>query len=215
MPLDLARCEQLAVRAGEGEPDAWKQLVEHLWPTWLDLVRNSRALGPLARSEDHVREVLMDLVEKLGPENGTALGLYPSWRDRHPDKTFEDWLRIVTTYTVRDYVRRTLGRQRPRDPSLPSAKRLFNEFVTSPAIDELGAVRPTVTLSQTARQLMTFAAARLPRDQYLALIAWLQGAEFDEIADELGAGDAEEAKKRVRAAVAVLRRHFAGGPRDA
>src|SRR5207249_2687324 len=135
---------------------------------WLVLVRHSRALGPLARSEDHVRNVMMDLVEKLGPDGGTALGLYAGWRARWPEKTFEDWLRIVTTYTVRDYVRRALGRTKKRDPSVPSAKRLMNEFVTSPLIDDQHGVRPSMTLAQTARQLLAFAAERLPGDQYLA-----------------------------------------------
>jgi DNA-directed RNA polymerase specialized sigma24 family protein len=195
-------------RACDGDEGAWRELVEHVWPTWRELVRHHRALGPLASSEDHVHNVMLELVEKLGPEGGTALGLYPAWRERSPGKTFEDWLRIVTTYTVRDYVRLTLGRSRRREPGLPSSKRLLNEFVTSPAIDHGGSVSPTMTLAQTARELLAFASSRLTPEQYLALTSWIQGADFDEIAEEIGA-DVEDAKRLVRASIAVLRRHFA------
>jgi hypothetical protein len=207
--LDLERCEALVKRTNEGDSGAWKELVEILWPVWLKLVRNSRDMGSLAKAEDHVHNAVLDLIEKFGPERGTTLALYPAWRERNPDKTFEDWLRIVTAFTVRDYVRRALGRSRTKDPELPSAKRLLNEFVTSPAIDEVGGLRPAMTMAQTARELLTFAKSRLSADQYAGLIAWLEGAELDEIGAELSLRDPEGGRKVLRSAIAVLRRHFA------
>lgn len=203
--LDLARCEALVAASCDGDEDAWRELVEILWPTWIALVRGSRTMGSLARSEDHVNDVVARLVEKLSPRGGGALGLYAAWREGAPGKDFGDWLRIVTANTVTDFVRHALGRSKTRDPDLPSAKRLLNEFSASPAIDEVGGLRPAYTAAQAARQLLDFARARLSAEQFAALVSWLQGGEADE-----PEGDAEQAKKRVRAAIAVLRRQFAG-----
>ena len=52
---------------------------------------------------------------------------------------------------------------------------------------------------------VAYAAAELSVEHRTALEAWLAGASFEEIA---GGGDAEEAAKRVRAALQKLRRHF-------
>jgi len=208
--LDLGLCESLAVRAADGEPHVWRQLAEHLWPFWQHAVRTSRAMGSLARSEDHVHDVVALLVEKLGPEGGAALGLYPTWRAVNPDKTFEDWIRIVTAFAVRDYVRHALGRRKARAPEEPSPKRLLNEFVTSPAVDDpIFAIRPEMTTAQMARQLVTWAESRLAPDQQTALMMWLAGAECDEIGESLSGGDEEKARKLLRAAIATLRRKFA------
>jgi hypothetical protein len=58
------------------------------------------------------------------------------------------------------------------------------------------------------RQLLEFACARLPPDQYRALVLWIEDATFAEI-DAAIAGAAEgEGQRLVRAAVATLRRHF-------
>lgn len=199
-------------RAAEGDDTAWRALVEHLWPFWQHAVRTSRAMGPLARGEDHIHDVVAALVEKLGPENGAALGLYPAWRAANPDKTFEDWIRIVTAYAVRDHVRRALGRSKARDPEIPSPKRLLNELVTSPLADDPAfAVHPSMTTAQTAKTLLTWARNRLAADQTRALMMWMEGAEFDEIGEALTGGDAEAARRLLRAGVAVLRRHFASG----
>lgn len=211
--LDVARCEELVARAREGDGAAWRSLVEHLWPFWEVAVRSSRAMGPLARNEDHVRDVMTALAEKLGPTQGAALGLYPAWRAANEGKTFEDWIRIVTSFAVRDHVRTTLGRRRVRDPEVPSPKRLLNEFVIAPAGEAtFGSSRPAFTAAQTARELLVWAESRLARDQYASLLLWMEGAEFDEIGDELCSGDEAAARRLVRAAVAVLRRRFLEPP---
>ncbi len=197
-------------RVCELDKAAYGELVAHVWPFLEHAVRSSRAMGPLARSEDHVRDVMTALCEKIEPEGGTALGLYPAWRAANPGRTFEDWLRIVAAFTARDHVRRTLGRAtRARDPDEPSPKRLLNEFVASPAADDPAlAARPAFTAAQTARQMLAWAERRLPRDQLAALLLWMEGADFDEIGEELAGGDVEAARRLLRAGVAALRRQF-------
>ena len=88
-------------------------------------------------------------------------------------------------------------------------KRLLNDFAKSLPLDDMGK-RPPITDAQTARQLLEFARERLPGDQLAALESWLQGASYEAIASSRGLDDTASAKKLVRAAVAVLRRHFGG-----
>lgn len=202
--LDVALCEALATRAAEGDPVARQKLIEHLWPAWVASVRSSRTMGAFAQSEDAVHNVVVRLVEKLAKPEGRGIRLYVSWRQRHPEKTFADWIRIVTKNAIRDYVREQLGP--PVASGEPSVKRLLNEFASSAALEELG-VRPPFTLAQTARELVEFARQRLPVDQVLVLQAWLEGAEFEDIARDRG-GTAEDARRSMRAAVGRLRREF-------
>jgi DNA-directed RNA polymerase specialized sigma24 family protein len=209
-PVDWKRCEALAARGADGDARALQELVEALWPAWMGLVRGSRAMASLSRSEDDVHDVLLKLVEKID-RGGRTLGHYPPWREQHPDKTFEDWMGIVVANAIRDHLRERLGPTRaPDSPDDPSVKRLFNEFACSPALEQLG-LRPPITAAQTARQLLEFARARLPTDQCDALLRWIDGATFAEIEEELGLEDPGGGRKLVRAAIAVLRRHFAGG----
>ena len=209
--IDVALCESLAKRAAAGDAEACKNLVEHLWPAWIGMVRSSRSMGALARSEDHVHDVVARLVEKLGRADGRGLRLYPAWRERNPTKTFGDWIRIVTKNAIRDYAREKLGSSRA-PPGEISAKRLLNEFASSPVLEELG-VRPPLTAAQTARELFEFAETRLAVDQLQALRMWLEGATFEDMAQELGVAP-DETRKLLRAGVATLRRHFAAAEHE-
>ncbi len=203
----MGRCEALIERDAGGDTSALSELVEHLWPHWIALVKASRHMGGMAKSEDHVHNVVTSLVDKL---SSGALAGYPRWRAENAGKTFADWNRIVTSYAVRDYVRQALGRAKAKDPDAPSLKRLINEFASAPASDDaFGSARPAMTAAQTARQLLEFAERELPTDQMRALTMWIDGAGFEEIDEALGVSE-EGAKKLVRAAVAALRRRFAG-----
>ncbi len=209
--IDNASCEDLVARGAVGDKVACQKLVEYLWPLWLSMVRSSRAVQALANPEDGVHDVIAKLVEKLGQPEGRGLRLYLSWKQQHPEKAFEDWLRIVTKNAIRDHVREKVGAQRSSSGE-PGVKRLLNEFASAPVLEELG-VRPPVTLAQTARELLEFARSRLAERQLSILEAWLKGATFDEIADELEL-PAEDARHCLRSAVAVLRRYFGGSISD-
>lgn len=205
-PIDDDHCEALAAAVVSGDEAAWHALLEHLWPALRGVVQRSRVMGSFARSEDHVHDVLAGLVSRLGRDGGHGLRLYAPWRARNPEKTFSDWIRIVTVNVMRRHVREQLSPSRGGD-MVPSRKRLLNEFSQSPVIEELG-FRPPVTAAQTAQQLLVFAQKRLPAVQHRALASWIAGADFDEIAVELALGGPKAAERTVRAATAVLRRHF-------
>lgn len=203
--FDVARCEALLPAAARGDVEARRELTAILWPAWLEMVRSSRSMGSLARDPDHVRNVVMTLVEKLQRGEGLVLRQYELWLERHEGKTFVDWIRIVTTNAVRSYVSSVLG-TRPPDGDGPSAKRVLNEFASSALLEELH-VRPPFTLLELARELVEFAERRLPPDQLKVLSAWLEGADYELIAKALGmtTGDA---KRLQHAAVATIRRYF-------
>jgi RNA polymerase sigma factor (sigma-70 family) len=208
--IDIALCEKLTALAIGGDDAAGRQLVQHLWPAWITMVRQSRSMGSLARSEDGVHDVVARLIEKIGRPKGRGLRLYPPWRERNPGKTFEDWIRIVTKNAIRDYVRARVGAP-PSHAGEISAKRLLNEFASSSTFEERG-IRPPFTAAQTARELLDFAQSQLPPDQLAALKAWLQGANFEDIASSARTTP-DHVRRVLRAGVATLRRQFARASR--
>ena len=210
-PLDDRQWEALVARAAAGDELARRSLLERLWPVWTEMVRSSRSMGSFARSDDHVDAVVGRLIEKIARPDGRALRSYLDWQASHGDQTFADWIRIVTKNAVRDHLRDQLGTGNPTPAGEPSVKRLLNEFAVSPvAAEDLGH-RPPVTAAQTARELLEFAASRLPEAHLRALSQWLAGATFEEIGRAEGEPSAA-ARGKVRAGIAVLRRHF--GPDD-
>ena len=211
--LDDSQWHALAARAAGGDEQARRGLLERLWPVWTEMVRSSRSMGSFARSEDHVDAVVGRLIEKIARPDGRALRRYLDWQASRRDQTFADWIRIVTKNAVRDYLRDQLGTGNPTQAGEPSAKRLLNEFATSPAAAEERGHRPPVTAAQTARELLDFAASRLPAGHLRALRHWLAGATFEEIGRAEGEPPAE-ARRKLRAGIAVLRRHFAAGDGD-
>ena len=166
-------------------------------------------MGRFARSDDHVDAVVGALVEKIARPDGRALRRYVDWRASRSDQTFANWIRIVTKNAIRDYLRDQLGTSNRTPAGEPSAKRLLNEFATAPAADVERGHRPPVTAAQTARELLDFAHSRLPAGHFRALRHWLAGESFEEIGRTDGE-PAAEARRKIRASVAVLRRHFAG-----
>lgn len=212
-PLDapIEAAAPLAVRAAAGDPAAFRELIGALWEPSLRLVKASAAMRALSATEDDAREVATAVMTRLERDDTRALRLYLEWRPRHPDKTFADWFKITVANVIRDFARERRGGAARQIPRELSQKRLLNDFAKSLPLDELGR-RPPVTDAQTARQLLEFARERLPADQLAALEAWLQGASYEAIASSRALDDAASAKRLVRAAVAVLRRHF--GPPD-
>jgi hypothetical protein len=67
----------------------------------------------------------------------------------------------------------------------------------------------SATSRHAARELASWAEARLPAPQSAALEAWLSGGSFEEIGLSLAIGDGAAAKRVIRAALAALRRHAA------
>ena len=211
--LDVLHCEQLARSAVDGDARAANQLVEYLWPFWLNRVRGHKRMRALSTSEDHVHNVVSRLVQKL--LDPSVIANYGRWREATSGANFAQWLYTVTDNETQDYIRHIAGRaSSSSEDDGPSAKLLLNEFATSPLLEDLG-IRPPNTELQTAQELLTFAQRMLPADQLNAVTLWLQGATDEEIAAHLSL-DEVKARGLRRAGVARLRREFApdGGARD-
>jgi DNA-directed RNA polymerase specialized sigma24 family protein len=208
--VDLAALEPLAVRAAGGDDAAWKELVTALWPVLRRVVARAASMSALSASDDHVTNVVTSVLDKLGRKGSHGLKLYIPWRARNEGKSFADWIYIVTANTARDYLRTQAGDATSYNVEI-SAKRLLNEFTSSPAMEDiiqrLGH-RPPFTAQQTARQILDFAEKHLGPEQHRALTLWLDGGAFEEIASDLSLDDADAARRVVRAAVAILRRAF-------
>lgn len=223
--LDIARCELLAIQVLQGDTASWRALVEHIWPHLLRQI----AARPWLRArgtEDDARNIATSVLERLRRDDHHALRQYFDWKQRKQDKTFLDWLFIVSTNVARDAFR--VERGRPPNvnpgqvgstrgpatssddgtgPATPSVKRFLNEVSASGVLEEAG-FRPPITTHQTARQVLELAARRLDRDQHDALELWLQSYEPGDIAAALGLENAEAATRLVRSAIAILRRAF-------
>ena len=209
--FDIERCEALAARGAAGDASARKDLVELVWPFLVNRVRTKKTLRSLARSRDHVHNVVLSLVEKLMDQE--KLCRYRSWRTENPGLDCRVWLETVIANEVRDYVRQVAGRaKRPRgdEPEGISRKLLLNEFATSLSLDQHGA-RPPMTDIQVAGQLLRFAENHLPSSQLAALTLWLEGRADAEIERELGLARGE-GRRQMRGAIATIRRRFRDPP---
>jgi DNA-directed RNA polymerase specialized sigma24 family protein len=205
--FDTGLAETLAQKAAGGDEAAFQELVALVWPDLGRTMQSSRRLAAAGATDDGPHDVSLRIMEKLRHDDFRALRLYVDWHARHPEKSFLDWLRIVAANATRDYLRELRGQS--KNDGVPTPKQLLNVFSAVTAAEDLG-TRPPMTWAQTARQLLEFAESRLPESQRTALADWLTGADFDEIAKSRGLGGADEARKSVRAAIAILRREFAG-----
>ncbi len=178
-----------------GAPGAWQRFFGACATRVDRIARSSRSMGSFARSDDACRDVIARVFERMRRDDHRALRLYLAWQERNPSKRFDDWLTIVTTNVIRDYVSERLGSPLELDELPADAPGLL--------------VLPHVTTRETARQLVEYARTALPATQCASLIAWLEGHDFAEIAARGGLPDARAAEKVVRAALARLRRHVA------
>ncbi|HMA92013.1 MAG TPA: hypothetical protein VKP30_04965 [Polyangiaceae bacterium] len=202
LQVDSSLCEALIQRGSAGDVAACQALVDHLWPKWLELVRASRGIQLLPSAEDGVHEVVAILVEKLSRPDARGFQLYLPWRQRNPDKAFEDWLGIITQNTIRDYLREHVGSQ-PSTSSEPNTKLLLNEFAAAALVEGIG-VRSPATLAQMSRELVEYARTRLPPRAFSVLQTWLASGSVEGAAAE----STDEARQLLRSALVILRRQF-------
>jgi hypothetical protein len=190
--VDVPRLGQLLSRVLEGDPAAWQGFVASLEPELRQLLRRSRVMGALRESEDECRAVAVKVLSRLEKNDFRALRLVAPWLAAHPDKDLGDWIRIVAVNRARDHV----------------AARSIAETLRS-LTSRVGA-RPAFTDGAQARQVLEYAEGALTLAQLRALRLWIEGAGFDEVAAQLALPDGRAADKLVRAALARLRRRFAG-----
>lgn len=195
MGLDVSRCEALVGTLVKGDAAAWKPLVMLVGPAVLGYAAGSRKLGHRRTDEDTQHEVLTAVLERIRKHEFRALRTYVAWREA-PDnleRTFEDWLRIVTTNVARDYVSYRVRR---------SALNTLGVALTTGAAPAEGS---GMTNLQVVRQLLEHADRCLPPEQADVVRKVYEGTSIEEIARRAGETKAV-IEKRLRAAYARLRR---------
>jgi DNA-directed RNA polymerase specialized sigma24 family protein len=210
-PDELAALAAYVPRVVANDPLAWQELASRLEPLLIRFLRRSKTLGPMRHSVDDCRTVMVKVLERLRKDEHRSLRLYATWADANPSKSFGDWMRILTTNLARDHVASRLGAADQDARGGPHNKRMLHTLATllPEDGDDRLAARPAMTDAMMARELLESAQRLLDGDQMRALRRWMDGASFEELAEELGLPSARDADKRVRAALARLRRHFA------
>jgi hypothetical protein len=186
-----------------GDEVAWTAFAEMLWEGVEVQLRRGRILGPLRSSPDECREVTSLVFARLRRDGFRALALFGDWHRRHPAKDFDDWLAIVAANVARDYMSRRLTGDRADGKTVVR----LAETLADSADDwkGQGSIRPPITNQIAAIRLLERAKIALPVDQFEALVSWIRGHDFDEIARMQGLGEARQARVKVRAALARLR----------
>jgi DNA-directed RNA polymerase specialized sigma24 family protein len=202
--------EDLVALVLRGEVAAWTDLWRLLEPRLTALVRNPRLLGRLARRDDDVRNVVLEVMRKLHEDGHRRLTAFAEVRAKKPDLALMSWLAVLARRTAIDYLR---GHGEYLDQRhLGGVAGAWVEPVTLPTDGKLPRKRPPITDLGTARQLLSYAGAHLPPEQRAALEAWVQGHGFAEIQRDLGLAAPKDAERLVRAALERLRRKFVPEP---
>lgn len=189
--LDVRRADELVSSLIGGNAAAWPPLMAVVGPALLDYAKRCRSLGH-RRSDDDCREVMTLVLERLRKSEFRALRTYEAWRPANPQKTLEDWLRIVVDRVACDYVSRHAQR---------SVLHTLGVALDSGML----AGQAGMTDAQAVRELLEHAAKALPAEQVDALRRALDGRTLEDIARETGCST-DEVTRRLRAAHARLRR---------
>jgi DNA-directed RNA polymerase specialized sigma24 family protein len=196
--------EEIVSRVVRGDTAAWMSLFSKYGPVVTAIARTNRAMGSY-RAEDDVRNVMAQVFERLRRHDYRALRTFAAWREKN-QKTFSDWITIVTVNVIRNYIVAKLGAPQA-DRS--SVKQMVNTFADGLQLDgDEPIVRPQMTNRETAHQILEYAQDHLAEDQMAVLAGWLEGSSFDELAAELHLPDGRAADKLLRSALAKLRRQF-------
>jgi len=208
MAQPAAEIEGLVLRVVAGETEAWQAFWQAVEPRLYAMLRRPRFLGRLSQSEDDCRNIVVEVLGALQASDHARLRRFLEARERHPNLPFFAWLAVVAKRLAIDYMRRLDAYQdlRAREGGPGGAWRAITGL---PGDSELPGARPPFTNRATAAELLAFAGQDLPDEQRQALVRWLGGARFDDIAVELAIpGGARAAERMVRAALERLRRHF-------
>ena len=198
--------DELLRQVLRGDQVAWMRLFSQYGPIVERIVRTNRSMGSYRESEDDVRNVMTRVFERLRREDYRALRTFHGWRDQNPNKTFPDWLTIVTVNVIRNYISAKLGARNERGTSI---KQLINTLADALPLDggKLS-TRPHITTKETAQRILEFAHDHLATAQLAVLAAWLAGTSFDDMVTEMQLADVKTAERLLRAALARLRRRF-------
>jgi len=187
---------------------AWQQLLAVTYPGILAVAGRWDVTGQLSTSEDDGHNIFLAVVERLHAQSFRRLGLLQEVLAREVGAGWS-WLATVARNTALNYTRyhaEQIG------PSTPQGEIRFAKLTPFP--DELADLLPEsvrVIRNAAAHEIQAYAERNLPEDQLRALLMWIVGFDFPEIAGQLRLASAYKADLLVRAATNALRRRFNPG----
>ncbi len=239
-PLDDLVADPLVLGVVRGDRAAWFQLtlyIEH-WVSnqvpshWR--MRKARLGG----SEDDVRDVLLEVLERVGDDDFRPLRQYlerkmqavPDVRntaDDAPQVTFASWLSGLVDYAIRDHVRKRYGRAptpkageaseenesgEEAAPKQALTKRDLHSWAVHPSASsssgEFGGGNPAVTGVLTAHAILRYAAETFDERELGVFRRYLEQASFEELAQEFELEGKQAAEAEIRRLKERLRARF-------
>ena len=198
------------VLAGVGP--AWQELWTAIEPRLRVILRRPGLLGRLARNEDDVGNIVVDVLGALQENHHSRLRSFVEAKRENPALSFWSWLNVVARRRAIDYMRRQKEFIDRRREENASEKGAWQQVIAVGSDSRLPGARPPLTDLGTARELLAYAGHELTPAQLAALERWLAGRNFDEIAADLALDGARAAERTVRAALERMRRHFRTHP---
>jgi len=235
-PLDDIVADPLVLGVVRGDRAAWFQLTlyieewvhEHVPRHWR--MRKAR----LAGSEDDVRDVLLETLERVDRDDFRALRQYldrklaavPDVRSTDSEAaappSFVGWLAGLVDFSIRDHIRKRYGRapsgragdvgEEAEDGALPTlSKRSLHSWAvhpTEPNSGHFGAANAGLSRVLTARSILNYAAEAFDARELGLFQRYLDQATFEELAAEFSLADADSARGEVRKLKERLRARF-------
>lgn len=231
-PLSDVVADPLVLGVVRGDRAAWFQLTLYVeaWVARVVPTHWRMRKARLARSEDDVRDVLLEVLERIDHDDFRALRQYlerkvarvPDVRDRASAAplTFASWLSGLVDYAIRDHVRKRYGRgpgqqaePSESEPALPLTltKRDLHSWAVHPTrvqSGDFGGARPALSRVLTARSILRYAAEAFDARELQVFERYLEQASFDELAAEFALAGPEAARAEIRRLKERLRAHF-------
>jgi DNA-directed RNA polymerase specialized sigma24 family protein len=192
---------ELAARVLEGDTSAWHALWQRVEPRIWSVSGRWQLTGPLCKSADDRREIVLRVMAKLREGGFRRLRAFLQSTGGKSEAAFVAWLTTVATRVAVDHLR-----SHPEHVGRSERAR----WVSLVPIDDVPPIMTERDLvgHATALRVLERARAELSAEQLMALSLWLDGESNEVIATRLGAPSPEVAHRVVRSALKRLRDHF-------
>lgn len=216
----MSLLEQLVRDTIAGSQAAWTELQVAVCGHVENIARRHDAVrrSGLNRVDDDIREIQTMTLERLAAHQFQNLRRFIHQLDDASivtKRSFESWIYTAAEYVIRDHLRDRMGyrsRAEP-DPSkaplsspreLHTFARPLDDVESSALAHNLG-----ITRQLTVNSIIDFVEAHFELKEILAFrLHYLLNCSFEEIAEQLGMADAQDAVNLLRALTARLRYKF-------
>lgn len=199
--MDTLDLTGLAARVLDGDTQAWHAFWRRVEPRLWTLTGRWQVTGPLCRSADDRREIVLRVMAKLREGGFRRLRAFVQSAGGRSEAALSAWLHTVATRVAVDYTRahpEHLGRAEQA------------RWVRLVPIDDVPLAVADADLARhaTALRLLERARDELSVQQLTALSLWLDGESNEAIAARLGSPSPEDAQRTLRAALKRLRDRY-------